>query len=471
MTARQASPLDALQERRRVFGREVLGPIFFTYAHRLRLHLQGLQAQHPTGLALFCARGGLRLRLLYDLYCSKLGIESPWPARDFYVSRIAAVRAGLAADYPTARGLFVSALPDASERQLLAALLAGSRHAADDFLPQHPRGPEPLCDVGLVLDRLRDGAHPAADAVMTHTADQHRLFHAYTAGLMGDSGAIALCDSGLRCTVQIVLSQMFSDREWFGLLLGCLRRAAAAEHYPRLYGMLFDIDFHRDASRRSTFIRHWELVEHVLEPRTATTSFYEPDPSESTRVTSDAMRGYSATSIAEGNPFFSGVLEYFEHEGPDSVTARSGRVYAAYETALTRLDRAFAFPSSRDVEMLNVINHDPGFGMTYTYTSATAAASPTCLSDKIARVQASPWPHGQARLEFGRWAPVVQAALYRPKIVVRAASILGGCVHGLQLLAARAAVVTRQAVGCLVPRRVPDSSAVAESATCRHPAP
>jgi hypothetical protein len=429
MTQSPSSPSPHLDGRRQEFGRTVLGPILFVAVHRLRLHLHALHQQAPNGAALFCARGGLRLRLLYDRSCAALGVESPWPATDYFISRIAAIRGCLAADFPTARGLLVQGMHDATERELLTTLLAGSTAHADDFLPAARGAPDIPCDTGRLLDRLHAGSHPASAAVMAHARDQHALIRSYTDSVLGDARAAVLCDSGLRCTAQIVLSRLFPERDWHGLLLGCLRRGVAADHYPQLHGLLFDIQLHRDQSRRSTFIRHWEFFERVLEPAIPTTSFYVADEANPARALPDVCRSHPAPAVTEGNPFFTGILDYFATVGPETVTSREDRLYAAYEAALTKLDRTLAFPSAHDVELLNIADHDVGFGLSRTLSSTTRSAASRGLVGRLARVQAAAWPHGQARIEFGPLAAPVQLLLYRPRFVIRAGELVGRALH------------------------------------------
>jgi len=73
------------------FGASVLGPIFAEFALRLWIFLNAVEDPEDTCI-LFCARGGLRLRLLFERFLKRAGLESPVVIGDLMVSRLIAAR-------------------------------------------------------------------------------------------------------------------------------------------------------------------------------------------------------------------------------------------------------------------------------------------------------------------------------------------------------------------------------------------
>jgi len=69
----------------------VLGPIFAEFALRLWIFLNTVEDPEDTCI-LFCARGGLRLRLLFERFLKRAGLESPVVIGDLMVSRLIAAR-------------------------------------------------------------------------------------------------------------------------------------------------------------------------------------------------------------------------------------------------------------------------------------------------------------------------------------------------------------------------------------------
>src|SRR5713101_8655502 len=88
-------------EDRVAFGRTVLGPIFAEFALRLWGLLSNIE--FPDNVAvLFCARGGFRLKMIYDRFLAASELRSPVDTCNLMVSRIVAVRTALAAGCPSA---------------------------------------------------------------------------------------------------------------------------------------------------------------------------------------------------------------------------------------------------------------------------------------------------------------------------------------------------------------------------------
>ena len=76
------------------FGEKVLGPIFADFALRLWIFLSSIADAGDTAV-LFCARGGFRLKLIYERFLTANHLTSPLATHSLMVSRIVAVRAAL----------------------------------------------------------------------------------------------------------------------------------------------------------------------------------------------------------------------------------------------------------------------------------------------------------------------------------------------------------------------------------------
>ena len=73
------------------FGASVLGPIFAEFALRLWIVLNAVEEPEDTCI-LFRARGGLCLRLLFERFLKRAGLESSVVIGDLMVSRLIAAR-------------------------------------------------------------------------------------------------------------------------------------------------------------------------------------------------------------------------------------------------------------------------------------------------------------------------------------------------------------------------------------------
>jgi hypothetical protein len=246
------------------FGTEVLGPIFAEFSLRLWSVLALLRSPDEV-VALFCARGGLRMQQAYETFLRASELPTPVRLAPLMVSRLAAVRPALLRTVEQGR----AALPAASAATLtyefpgssladVAEVTSGtaprpSRRWAAEFTP---RG---FAD----LLHHRDG-----EPVVAALAQQTRLFTRHLTDAMDGRRRGVLVDTGLFGTTAHLLADGFEGLDLSSVLIARsnYRRAASPPH-AKVFGLSVQADGYSPLHRRTAMLRYWHFIESLFEPR------------------------------------------------------------------------------------------------------------------------------------------------------------------------------------------------------------
>jgi hypothetical protein len=241
------------------FGEFVLGPLFAEFAVRLWTVQSALQAPDDAAL-LFCARGGLRLRLMYDRLLDAAGLAPPVLERDLMISRIVAVRAALVRGRESAYEQIGYELGSGSLLDVARAV------GGPTYVPPVHRsfGWDRPYDRGAFEQVL---SCPEEPGLRKCIEAQTALFRQHLdACLAGRTHAI-LCDTGLSGSTMQLLEDAMPDLQWSCLLFARANyKRLATPHFPRTVGLVVETDRYCPFDARSALLRHWHLIEATLEP-------------------------------------------------------------------------------------------------------------------------------------------------------------------------------------------------------------
>lgn len=365
-------------------GRDVLGPIFARFARDLRLHAGAAGPEDDVAL-LFCARGGLRMRLAYETACASLGMGTGGSTADLMVSRLQAAKVGLP-HAPEAIDEFVRECGGRDLRDAARLVLDPARaHLAEDPLLVG----SPVTVEGM--SRLFARTDALGVALLAACLEQRAAFHKHLVEASCDRGRIVLVDTGLFGGTMRILERTFTAHVWNCALFGRANyRGIHAPHFARTAGLVFEAD--RPSGRRpaTALLRHWHLVEGLFEPDlpSATTMTLGPDG----RPRSDLeVPGWRDKVEARGVPLFDGLIDHLRALTPgdladlDGAAARAERILA----------RMILRPTLRDVEALDVGARSMDFGR----VGASLVVRPLegGLIRRVGSVRHSLWREGQIR--------------------------------------------------------------------------
>jgi hypothetical protein len=334
------------------FGRAVLGPVFGEFAQRLHLLLLGIEEPAGTKL-LFCARGGLRLRLIYEAYLEAAGLAAPVGYGDLMVSRLIAARTALERGAPEAYEEFEREFSGDRFGRVVRALTQ-----RDDLAVENPEAPF----TPRALRRLISSATVAAHAVRAEVGEQNRLFDAHLAARAGSARRIVLCDSGLYGSTVRLLRVGRPEYDWSSALFARSNYKGFSEsHFPVTVGLCVEANGFDPTERRTAVLRYWQLIESCLEPDL-------PSVVKFARVADEPRANLETTgweAKLEGQPgeFFAGIMAYLRA----LPRRRAGaQIIADAPAAWKRLHDAIVWPGPAERRLLSIAERSRDFGRSET---------------------------------------------------------------------------------------------------------
>ena len=242
-------------------GYDLLGPVVHRWLLALHQYIQYLDDGDTTFL--FCARAGVRIRKLYEIF--QRGFPSDGNAEPvlFWISRIAVTKGVYGREHERALELITREYNHHPLRKLVEGLF---RHHPERLAALDLRGAD-LKAYGFNFPGWLTLKAPVQNAVRAYLEDCTAAFEAYLdMALEGKSRAV-LIDSGWQGSAQSLLARAYPEIEWKGLYFG---RILTAHHDPTIVpdviGLMFERDAYDPAIPESAFARHRHLVECLLEP-------------------------------------------------------------------------------------------------------------------------------------------------------------------------------------------------------------
>lgn len=388
-------------EATRRFGREVHGPLFAAFAQGLHAHLCAL-GRPESSAALFCARGGLRMRFVYETWLERTGCAAPVRTGDLMVSRIVAARLalerkpeiGLSEIGRNGFGLTVG-----------SALQALASDLGPEGMPSLP-GLDAKASGAAVSAVLSD---PRASSVVRAIGRQNELFLRHLDEVSGSASTIALVDTGLMGSIVGSLRASLPGTGFVGLLYGRSSYGGRpAPHFDATFGIGFQSEGPDPRQPESFFLRHWHAVEDPFEPDLPSVASFREEGGAV--VSNLEVPGWRSRVTARGNPLFDGLIDYLR----EAPRAELMQVADSRARAGRRLRQAVTRPSAQDVDALDVGHRSEDFGRPGGNTVLTDVEG----LDPLRRLLSIPralWLEGQARRAFpahAAWAALALASLF-----------------------------------------------------------
>ncbi|CAN7605636.1 hypothetical protein LJR219_004597 [Phenylobacterium sp. LjRoot219] len=369
------------------FGRSVLGPVFGEFA--LRLHLF-LLAREPgeTATLLFCARGGFRLRLIYQAFLEAAELPCPVPCADLMVSRLVAARTALANGSAAAYEELGREFAGDTLGGVVRALT--QRDLLLDAAADTPFTPRALAE--LLAEESARGRMLRAEL-----AEQNRLFQQHLTTVAGATCSVLLCDTGLYGSTVRLLRAGLPDYHWLCLLFArCNYKGFSESHFPVTVGLSVEAGGYRGFAPRTAVLRHWHLIESCLEPALpSVVAFAEHGQSARSNLERDGWQGRLEGQAGE---LFAGVLSYLRALPPRRAAEQ---IYADAPAAWQRLHDAIVWPGPKDRKILGLGERSRDFGRDETVSIVSRPG----LRARLAEIKHSLWREGAVvdRFPASRW--------------------------------------------------------------------
>lgn len=371
-------------------GHDLLGPVFHRWLAGLHQYVGFFDG--PDTVFLYCARAGVRIKTLYDLYLRGTGF-APGAGRHelFWVSRVSVTKGVFHRDPDRAADAIAREYLHRPMSELVTGLL---RHNPDYFAEVDVQARE-LAAHGENFPGFMKSDFPAAKVLRRYFADCGKAFDAYLAEIVGDASRAVLVDSGWQGSTQSLLRHAYPETAWKGLYFGrILTDSHDHEIVPEVVGLMFEAEHYNPARPVTALTLHRHLVETILEPNGRSV---EEIPAG--KFDDRAQRLIATNRNAVPDPvedrLYLGIRTYIE----ENAGAGLAEIEARYQAVLPDLARIITTPVREEALALYCKSRSADFGKSLNVPVLIAADDPR-FTDAHSRIRHALWPQGQVALEY-----------------------------------------------------------------------
>ncbi len=344
------------------FGARVLGPIFAEFALRLWIFLNSVEDPEEACI-LFCARGGLRLRVIFERFLKAAGIESPVVTGDLMVSRLIAARAAILDHGISVSKEIEHEFHDSSLLAAAQALTQQTEELGEEWQAAFD---------AHAFDSLLHANLPESRRLLQSIEEQNALFLSHLQHRSGGRRRIILCDTGLYGSTMRWLEHAVPQMKWSCVLFARSNyKRFPAEHFARTRGLSVEQNNYIPANPRTAVLRYWHLIESILEPELPSVkSFQMISGSKEPRSNLEIERWEERLYPNDGE-LFAGVLNYIDQIESNALF----KIYKDAAWAWRRLRRTIIWPHPSDVSMLEAGDRSRDFGRNDAIPSVSDAGT------------------------------------------------------------------------------------------------
>lgn len=371
-------------------GHDLIGPVLHRWLLGLHQHIAYLDDKDVAFL--FCARAGVRIKELYDLFLASSPFVLAGSLNIFWASRVSVTKGTFQQNRHNSSSIIQREYHNVALREIVKGLL---RH--------HPQKLEPLNLSGHDLDAHGFNFNgwinvnaPLQNTLRKYLEECSDAFDSYLAGLTAGKKRIVLVDSGWQGSIQALLSKAYSNFDWKGLYFG---RILAGGHDPRIadnvVGVLFEQDTFNARIPESAIIEHRHLIETLLEPNG---SSIEEVPAGQFREIAQSQIDTNLKEVKDPDKdrLFLAARHYLQ----ENIAKLSiSEIFARHQIAVEQLARLILTPTKREARALFCKSRSADFGRTF---SVPVLLEPDAHPNKSSqeRISRALWKQGQIALEY-----------------------------------------------------------------------
>jgi hypothetical protein len=380
------------------FGEKILGPILYEFCNRLRIYLKAYDKRQT--IILYEARGGLRIKYLYNLFLKKNNYISEFEEKEFYISRLAAVNGCLKRDFDYVSKVLVKEFNNNTLGDLTKAILK----------KRELNIPENIINKNVTLSSFKEiysSNEQYGEILRKHFEEQDKLFSEYLEKLIGEKNKVLLVDTGWTGNTQAILMKAFKDKDWVGLYFGRWDYADVIPwHFYNVNGISIDDNSCKKNNIRSAVFYYHHLIEDPLEPKMSSVEYYVKKNSEI--IPQTEKRDNLVRPQKEKDYFFEGIVNYFNKTAKLSNIDIHKKANVAYKI----LSKKITFPNKTDSIVMAVEPRSADFGRDFCCEPIIRDNIICSLYKKKQNISKAVWRQGQIRYEFPIIAPLILLLYY-----------------------------------------------------------
>ncbi len=374
-----------------------MGPIVAEFCMRLWLYLSSI-SERENAVVLFCARGGINMRVAFEHFVTRLGLPMPIRCCDFMVSRLAAIRGPLLAGDDAASEELAREFSDATMSETARALTGADFHFGSEW---HER-----FDPQTFMRLLRTTT--AGAEVRSVLAEQASLFGEHLASLTGGAKRVVLCDTGLYGSTMRLLQAAYPQYEWECLLFARRNyKGFPSPHFARTAGLSVQADCYNPFSPRTSILRYWQLIESLFEPALPSVAVFRRS-GEGAVMSNLETPGWRHSIELSCRTDFRSVLQYLSSLDRarwfEQVTVDCDHAWRVLRSAIL-------FPKRSDTQRLFIRMPTRDLGRSEVGAGPGTVVGQLDLKHRIRGIRSAYWREGYIAETFPRTGRLFQIAM------------------------------------------------------------
>lgn len=383
-----------LDEMIRHVGYDCLGPVVHRWLLALDQHVKFFENRNTRFL--YCARAGVRIQRLYDLYLQGLGDKASDRHQLFWVSRLALCKG----TYERNPEYAVELISREYHHQPMRDLLKGIFLSGQTLLDTYERALEDVAfDAhGFNFPGWLQSSHELVEPVKSYLRACTEAFDSYVSFLTEDSADVVLIDSGWQGTSQSILQRAFPSLNWHGLYVG---RILTPSHdrmiVDKVIGLLFQAEAYDPEKPETAITLHRHLFETLLEPNGPSIDEIIGGPRHAL-----AEQQIQANLTEKVDPQRDALFLHVEAYLRDHAGLGPTGILARFKPAMTELARILVRPTRTEALAVQCKDRSADFGkkLSVSVLIEPDSAAPSRELNVDQRIQHSLWPQGQIALEY-----------------------------------------------------------------------
>jgi glycosyltransferase involved in cell wall biosynthesis len=386
------------QQQRIAFGRDVLGPIFFDYCHRL--HTYFLSYDNRPATFLFCSRAGLRLKYFYDLFIRAQDYQLPSNELNlFWTSRYMTAKGLYSRNPQVAFQLITKEFSHTNVNEMLPCLLPAWAMAKieedclsefNSFLYSTPNEP--------ILEQIFAGKNKFSQRLREHYQQQADFVEEQIQNLTQGKEVAVLVDSGWQGTIQRLLMEGYPEIDWHGLYFARMGNSQANNwHFFNTIGLMLESYGYDPKKPESCIHHHHHIIEDLLEPSIPSVEYLLRDKQSGAILPAEICHQSDYLTPGDNEHHYQGIIDYIrlsqKRQGLLEIRRRSHEAWQI-------LHQKICFPTPEDVQIVNVRQRSADFGKAEKNPVIIESNHRHGHRSTAERLKHTLWIQGQIALEY-----------------------------------------------------------------------
>jgi len=381
-------------ERIRKVNHDLLGPLFYRYL--FKLYLTQIAYDSNDTVILFLARGGLRLRAFYEKFLKVNNLESHIPYSDFYVSRMALVKASMISHYEIAIRDFLKEYGWHSIGETVSCFFGQDVYSQ---WTKKPGAQNPTIPINQDSCNQLFWSHTeSADYLRQLLREQQEFYLEYRNEILGRKKNVLVIDTGWSGSILNYMQILDEEREYTAQYFGRYNYGQGElPWFNKVIGVEVEGQkFDRKKPVTAVFLnRH--LIEGICEIKwPSVTGYQKLDKKSLGPIGGGAPESLIAPVREEVQAY--GVAIYI-CAAKDGLNIEA--IHSSGERASRQLCSRLMYPSKCDLVCFSVGSRSADFGKNLDVpVFLSPIRNVFKMSIKLNNIKNSLWPLGQMTLEF-----------------------------------------------------------------------